>query len=53
MKSMKLSITKTKNNIFFYMVKSYRKNGKSTSKIVECIGKLEEVKIKANGGFRI
>lgn len=49
MKSMKLSITKTKNNIFFYMVKSYRKDGKSTSKIVECLGKLEEVKIKANG----
>ena len=46
---MKLSIKRTKNNTFFYMVKSIRINGKSTSRIIECLGKLEEVKVKANG----
>ena len=46
---MKLSIKHTKNNTFFYMVKSIRINGKSTSRIIECLGKLEEVKVKANG----
>ena len=46
---MKLSIKQTKNNTFFYMVKSFRKNGKSTSKIIECLGKLEDVILKANG----
>ena len=46
---MKLSIKHTKNNTFFYMVKSIRINGKSTSRIIECLGKLEEVKAKANG----
>lgn len=48
-KNMKLSIKHTKNNTFFYMVKSIRINGKSTSRIIECLGKLEEVKVKANG----
>lgn len=47
---MKLSITHTKNNTYFYMVKSYRdSNGKSTSKIIEKLGTLEEVTLKANG----
>lgn len=46
---MKLSIKRTKNNTFFYMVKSIRINGKSTSIIIECLGKLEEFKVKANG----
>lgn len=47
---MKLSITHTKNNTYFYMVKSYRNsNGKSTSKIIEKLGTLEEVKLKAKG----
>ena len=46
---MKLFIKHTKNNTFFYMVKSIRINGKSTSRIIECLGKLEEVKVKANG----
>ena len=47
---MKLSITHTKNNTYFYMVKSYRNNnGKSTSKIIEKLGTLEEVTLKANG----
>ena len=46
---MKLSIGHTKNNTYLYMVKSFRKNGKSTSKIVEKLGTLEEVKQKSNG----
>ena len=46
---MRLSITHTKNNTYFYMIKSFRKDGKNTSKIIECLGELEEVKIKAKG----
>ena len=46
---MRLSITHTKNNTYFYMIKSFRKDGKNTTKIIECLGKLEEVKEKANG----
>ena len=41
---MKLYIYKSKSNSIFYMVKSFRKDGKSTSKIVEKLGTLEEVK---------
>ena len=46
---MKLSIGHTKNNTYLYMVKSFRKGGKSTSKIVEKLGTLEDVRQKANG----
>ena len=47
---MRLSITHTKNNTYFYMIKSYRNDkGKNTSKIIECLGNIEEVKKKANG----
>ena len=46
---MRLSITHTKNNTYFYMIKSFRKNGKNTSKIIECLGNLDEVVKKANG----
>lgn len=47
---MRLSITHTKNNTYFYMIKSFRNdNGKNTTKIIECLGKLEEVREKANG----
>lgn len=44
-----MQVTKTKNSESFYITKSYRKNGKSTSKIVEKLGSLEEVTRKANG----
>ena len=44
---MRLSITHTKNNTYFYMIKSFRnEKGKNTTKIIECLGKLEEVKEK-------
>lgn len=46
---MRLQITKTKNSESFFITKSYRKNGKSTSKVVEKLGTLEEVIQKANG----
>ena len=45
---MRLSITHTKNNTYFYMIKSFRENGKNKTKIIECLGKFEEVKQKAN-----
>lgn len=47
---MKLYIYKSKSNTTLYMAKTYRKNnGKSSTKIVEKLGTLEEVKEKANG----
>lgn len=47
---MKLYIYKSKSNTTLYMAKTYRKNnGKSSTKIVEKLGTLEEVKGKANG----
>ena len=46
---MRLSITHTKNNTYFYMIKSYRENGKNKTKIIEHLGTLEDVKQKANG----
>lgn len=47
---MKLYIHKSKSNTILYMSKTYRKSdGKSTSKIIERLGTLEEVKKKANG----
>lgn len=46
---MKLYTYKSKSNTIFYMAKSFRKDGKCSSKIVEKLGTLEEVKQKANG----
>lgn len=47
---MRLSLVKSKNAIQFYVIKSYRdKNRKNTSKIIEKLGTLEQVKVKANG----
>ena len=42
---MRLSITKNKNSSTFYVIKSYKR----TSKVVEKLGTIEEVKQKANG----
>ena len=45
---MKLYTHKSKSNTIFYMAKTYRKaNGKSSSKIIERLGTLDEVKKKA------
>lgn len=47
---MKLYIYKSKSNTTLYMAKTYRKNnGKSSTKIVEKLGTLEEVTEKSNG----
>ena len=40
---MKLSITKTKNKEFLYVLKSFRENGKSTTKIVEKLGSMADL----------
>lgn len=45
---MKLKISKSKNSCTLYIQKAYRdKTGKSTSKIVDRLGSLEEVKLRA------
>ena len=41
---MRLSYSKSKNTILFYIIKDYTKNGKRSTKIVHKIGNLEEVK---------
>ena len=46
---MRLTFTKSKNSISFYIIKSVTINGKRTSKIFEKLGTLEEIKIKAKG----
>ena len=47
---MKLYIHKSKSSTILYMAKTYRNSeGKSTSKIIERLGTLDEVKEKANG----
>lgn len=46
---MKVSISKSKNTTIYYLSKSVRVNGKSTTKTVEKIGTEEEVRAKAGG----
>ncbi|MDD4643587.1 MAG: IS1634 family transposase [Bacilli bacterium] len=46
---MRLTLSKSKNSISFYIIKSVTINGKRTSKIFEKLGTLEEVKLKAKG----
>ncbi len=47
---MKLKISSSKNSCTLYVLKSYRnKSGKSTSKVVERLGSLEEVRQRADG----
>ena len=46
---MHIKITRSKNSTIFYIIESYRHNGKSTSRIVEKLGSLEEVILKAQG----
>lgn len=44
---MRLKITKSKNAESWYVIKSTYENGKHSSKVVEKLGTLEEVKVKA------
>ena len=46
---MRLTITKNKNSSSFYVIKSITIDGKRTSKVIEKLGNLGEVTIKANG----
>ncbi len=47
---MKLKISRSKNSCTLYVQKAYRdKTGKSTSKIVERLGSLEEVRQRSGG----
>ena len=45
----RLQITKSANAECFYIVKSYRENGRNTNKVVERLGNIEEVRAKAGG----
>ena len=47
---MRLSYSKSKNTILFYIIKDYTKDGKRSTKIVHKIGNLEEVKRMAGNG---
>lgn len=46
---MRLTITKSKNSESFFVIKSVTINGKRTSKVIEKLGNLEEVTLKAKG----
>ena len=46
---MRLTITKSKNSESFFVIKSVTINGKRTSKVIEKLGNLEEVSLKAQG----
>jgi transposase len=46
---MKVVISKSKNSTSLYIAKSFRQNGKSTSKMIESLGTLEEIQKKSNG----
>ena len=45
---MNLIISKSKNSKSLYIQKSFRKNGKSTSKVVKKLGTMEELLPKHN-----
>ncbi len=46
---MRLHVSKSANAECFYIVESIRKDGKNTSRVVERLGNLEEVRIRAGG----
>ena len=46
---MRLTVTKNKNSCSFYVIKSVTIDGKRTSKVIEKLGNLNEVTIKAQG----
>lgn len=46
---MKLTVTKSKNSAHFYVQKSIRKNGSTTTFTVEKLGNLDEVRARAGG----
>ncbi|MBN2876833.1 MAG: IS1634 family transposase [Bacilli bacterium] len=46
---MRVNIVKSKHSTLFYIIESFRHNGKSTTRIIEKLGTLEEVIKKASG----
>ena len=46
---MRLTITKSKNSESFFVIKSVTINGKRTSKVIEKLGNIQEVTLKAQG----
>ena len=46
---MRLTVTKNKNSESFYIIKSVTINGKRTSKVIEKLGNINDVRIKARG----
>ena len=46
---MRLKITKNKNSSSLYVIKDIKKNGKRTTKIVEALGNIQQIKEKTNG----
>lgn len=46
---MRVNIVKSKHSITFYIIESFRHHGKSTTRIVEKLGSLNDVIAKANG----
>ncbi len=46
---MRLSISKSKNSILFYIIESTYIDKKHSTRIIEKLGTLEDVKKKANG----
>lgn len=48
---MKISLTKSSKGTNLYIIKSYRSRGKSTSQVVEKLGKLEDLNAKYGDGY--
>ena len=46
---MRIKKTVSKNFEFYYIIKDINKGGKRTTKIVEKLGKLDDIKVRANG----
>ena len=46
---MRLKISKSKNSCSYSIIQDYKNNGKRTTRIVETLGNLDQIKLKANG----
>ena len=46
---MRLKISKSKNSWSYSIIQDYKNNGKRTTRIVESLGNLNQIKLKANG----
>ena len=46
---MRLKVSKSKNSWSYSIIQDYINNGKRTTRIVESLGNLDQIKLKANG----